>query len=152
MNDQEIIQGLISRDNRVTEEFFFDKCRPLFISVMKRVFDYEVEYNEMVNELYVYLMEDDAVSISLYRCLDIAEYREISVTIPQSESDVTVRVTLQAENSSFEMLALSYICSVDQNREQLIKLELPDSRKYICTIYADNAVLQRTEIGADDGQ
>ena len=98
------------------------------------------------------VMEDDAVSISLYRCLDVAEYREISVTIPQSESDVTVRVTLQAENSSFEMLALSYICSVDQNREQLIKLELPDSRKYICTIYADNAVLQRTEIGADDGQ
>ena len=60
MNDQEIIQGLIARDNRVTKEFFFDKCRPLFCSVMKQVFDYEVDYDEMVNELYVYLMEDDA--------------------------------------------------------------------------------------------
>ena len=60
MTDQEIIQGLIARDNRVTEEFFFEKCRPLFISVMKHVFDYEVEYGEMVNELYVYLMKDDA--------------------------------------------------------------------------------------------
>ena len=27
MTDQEIIQGLIARDNRVTKEFFFDKCR-----------------------------------------------------------------------------------------------------------------------------
>ena len=30
---------------------------------MKLVFDYEVEYDEMVNELYVYLMEDDATKL-----------------------------------------------------------------------------------------
>lgn len=63
MTDQEIIQGLVARDNRVTEDFFFVKCRPLFISVMKHVFDYEVEYDEMVNELYIYLMEDDAAKL-----------------------------------------------------------------------------------------
>ena len=70
MTDQEIIQELIARDNRVTKEFFFDKCRPLFISVMKLVFNYEVEYDEMVNELYVYLMEDEAVKLRdfQYRC------------------------------------------------------------------------------------
>ena len=33
MTDQEIVQGLIARDNRVTEEFFFVKCRPLFCKV-----------------------------------------------------------------------------------------------------------------------
>lgn len=60
MTEQEIIKGLIARDNEITEKFFFVKCRPLFYSVMKLVFDYEVEYDEMVNELYVYLMEDDA--------------------------------------------------------------------------------------------
>ena len=60
MTDKEIIQGLIARDNRVTEEFFFVKCRPLFYSIMQKVFDYEVEYDEMVNELYVYLMANDA--------------------------------------------------------------------------------------------
>jgi RNA polymerase sigma factor (sigma-70 family) len=63
MTDKEIIQGLIARDNRVTEEFFFQKCRPLFLSVMKLVFNYEVDYDEMVNELYIYLMEDDAVKL-----------------------------------------------------------------------------------------
>ena len=60
MTDKEIIQGLIARDNRVTEEFFFVKCRPLFCSVMKKVFSYEVDYEEMINELYIYLMEKDA--------------------------------------------------------------------------------------------
>ena len=63
MTDQEIIQGLIARNNRVTEEFFFGSCRPLFLSVMKLVFNYEVDYDEMVNELYIYLMEDDAVKL-----------------------------------------------------------------------------------------
>ena len=63
MIDQEIIQGLIARDPAVTKEFFFEKCRPLFYSIMKLVFDHEVEYDEMVNELYLYLMEDDAVKL-----------------------------------------------------------------------------------------
>ena len=60
MTDKEIIEGLIVRDNRVTEEFFFVKCRPLFCSIIQRVFDYEVDYDEFVNELYVYLMANDA--------------------------------------------------------------------------------------------
>lgn len=60
MTDKEIVQGLIARDNRVTEEFFFVKCRPLFCSIIQKVFDYEVEYDEFVNELYVYLMANDA--------------------------------------------------------------------------------------------
>lgn len=82
MTDQEIIKGLINRDNHLTEEFFFDKCRPLFYSVMKLVFDYEVEYDEMVNELYVYLMEDDASKLrnfqyrsSVYQWLRILAIR-----------------------------------------------------------------------------
>ena len=60
MTDKEIIQRLIARDNRVTEEFFFVRCRPLFCSIIRKVFDYEVDYDEFVNELYVYLMENDA--------------------------------------------------------------------------------------------
>lgn len=82
MTDQEIIQGLIARDNRVTKEFFFDKCRPLFYSIIQKVFDYEVEYDEMVNELYVYLMENDAIKLrnfeyrsSVYQWLKILAIR-----------------------------------------------------------------------------
>ena len=82
MTEQEIIKGLIARDNEITEEFFFVKCRPLFYSVMRLVFDYEVEYDEMVNELYVYLMEDNASKLrnfqyrsSVYQWLKILAIR-----------------------------------------------------------------------------
>ncbi len=82
MNDQEIIKGLIARDSYVTQNFFFVKCRPLFYSVMKQVFDYEVEYDEMVNELYIYLLEDDAFKLrnfqyrsSVYQWLKVLAIR-----------------------------------------------------------------------------
>ncbi len=67
MTDHEIIKGLIARDNKVTEEFFFVKCRPLFCSIIGKVFDYEVDYDEFVNELYVYLMENDGSKLRNFK-------------------------------------------------------------------------------------
>ena len=121
MNDRDIIQGLIARDNRVTKEFFFVKCRPLFYSVMKLVFDYEVKYDELVNELYVYLMEDDAYKLrhfhyrsSIYQWLKILSIRffikkrermiddnsqespyDVSILVPASESDASAEGDIQ---------------------------------------------------------
>lgn len=60
MTDQEIVQRLIGRDERVTRWFFHEKCRPLLLSIMRHVFSYPVEYDEMANEVYLLLMEDDA--------------------------------------------------------------------------------------------
>jgi len=59
-NDKIIIQGLITRDEKVTKDFFFTQCRPLFCKIINLVFSYEVDYDEFVNELYMYLMDDDA--------------------------------------------------------------------------------------------
>jgi hypothetical protein len=60
MTDKEIIKALIARDSHVTQQFFFKDCYPLFTSVINNVFKYHVDYDEFVNELYLYLMEDDA--------------------------------------------------------------------------------------------
>ncbi len=67
MTDREIIQGLIDRDNRITEHFFYNKCRPLLTAIMRLVFNHPVEYNEMVSELYDYLMEDDCIKLRQFQ-------------------------------------------------------------------------------------
>lgn len=67
MTDQEIIQGLIDRDNKITEQFFYVKCRPLLTAIMRMVFNYPVEYNEIVSELYDYLMEDDCLKLRQFQ-------------------------------------------------------------------------------------
>lgn len=121
MTDQEIVKGLIERDEYVTEDFFFVKCKPLFCSIMNIVFDYEVEYDELVNELYLYLMEDDAIKLrnfeyrsSVYQWLKILATRffikkrarmidntsgeppyDIQDQIAASESDVAVEYDME---------------------------------------------------------
>ncbi|MBR3917468.1 MAG: hypothetical protein IKJ59_01865 [Clostridia bacterium] len=64
MTDKQIIEALIARDERVTKQFFFENCRPLFLSVIRHVFSYNVDYDEFVNEFYLHLMENDAYRIS----------------------------------------------------------------------------------------
>lgn len=82
MTDQEIIQGLINRDNRITDQFFFIKCRPLLMSVTRIVFNYPVAYDEIVSELYDYLMADDSARLrqfqfrsSVYQWLKVVAIR-----------------------------------------------------------------------------
>lgn len=82
MTDFEIIEALIARDNGVTQEFFFERCRPLFHTIIHKVFDYEVDYDEFVNELYIYLMENEAARLrqfegrsSLYQWLKVTAIR-----------------------------------------------------------------------------
>lgn len=67
MTDYEIIQGLINRDNLVTKDFFFIKCRPLFQSVISYVFSYPVDYDEFVDELYEELMRNDAHKLRKFK-------------------------------------------------------------------------------------
>lgn len=70
MTDKEIINGLIVKDNQITTEFFFVKCRPLFYNIIRHVFSYDVDYDEFVNELYQYLMDNNAAKLHgfQYRC------------------------------------------------------------------------------------
>lgn len=79
---QIIITKLIEKDEAVTRHFFFEKCRPLFVSIINNVFSYPVDYDEFVNELYLYIMENDAARLrqfegrsSIYQWLKVVAIR-----------------------------------------------------------------------------
>lgn len=67
MYDQQIIEALIARDEQVTRQFFFGNCRPLFLSIIRCVFSYEVDYDEFVNEFYLHLLENDAYRLRQFQ-------------------------------------------------------------------------------------
>lgn len=93
MTDREIIQGLINRDNSITAQFFYVRCRPLLTAIMRLVFNYPVEYEEMVSELYAYLMQDDAVKLRQF------QYRS---TIYQWIKVVALRFFIRKRDSLIE--------------------------------------------------
>ena len=67
MTDNQLIQSLIDRDERITQQFFFQNCRPLFRKVISLVFSYPVDYDEFVNEFYLYLMENEAYRLRQFQ-------------------------------------------------------------------------------------
>jgi RNA polymerase sigma factor (sigma-70 family) len=66
MSDQEIIKGLIARDDKITSYFFFTRCQPLFYGIISDVFDHKADYDELVNELYAHLMANDARRLRMF--------------------------------------------------------------------------------------
>jgi len=66
VTDKEIIEGLIARDGKITRKFFYVKCRPLMYSIIGRVFAFEVDYDELINELYIHIMENDAARLRTF--------------------------------------------------------------------------------------
>lgn len=82
MTDREIVEKLIEHDNTMTDEFFFTRCRPLFYSIIRQVFAYPVDFDEFVNEFYLYLMENDAYRLrqfegrsSIYQWMKVVAIR-----------------------------------------------------------------------------
>ena len=136
MTDQEIIQGLIARDNRVTKEFFFGKCRPLFCSIMTKVFDYEVDYDELVNELYVYLMENEAQKLrdfqyrsSIYQWIKILAIRFFIKKLARMIDDISQEATFD-RNSQTD--ALETNISAVNDLERLFESML--TKRYVYVI------------------
>ena len=59
LSDQELVERLICNDEKVINYFFNEKCKLILGFIIKDIFSYRVEKNELANELYLYLREDN---------------------------------------------------------------------------------------------
>ena len=84
MTDQEIVDGLINRDEKITDWFFNIKYRPLFINVIKLIFDYQVDYDECISEQ---MIEDESKE-PLYE-------QNHEEEIDDSESKIAAKIDLE---------------------------------------------------------
>ena len=88
------------------------------------------------------------VSLSLYRCAETGARRNVDVTVPVSDQDITVRLTLQAEGSAMEWIYITYVLSSDVGRTQVVTVDLPDERDYMCAIYINGELSRKEDLGA----
>ena len=58
-NDREIVSALLRRDERVTREFFYRKCYPLFKSVYDNYHTDCSSCMELISEIYVHILTPD---------------------------------------------------------------------------------------------
>ena len=118
MTDKQIIEALISRDEQVTKQFFFINCRSLFLSIIRHVFSYDVDYDEFVNEFYLYLMENDAYRLkqfqgrsTIYQWIKIVAIRYF---IAKRNSMIDME-TIDAEHGNVARMDTEYLLSIMSN-------------------------------------
>ena len=56
LDDREIVKAILSRDSDVTINYLYKQCYPLFKSIYDRYYTDCESWNELVNEIYVYIM------------------------------------------------------------------------------------------------
>ena len=80
-SDRKIVEKIISNDETIIRDFFYVRCRPMFIYIIKNIFNFQIEYDELVNELYLCLRSDDWKKLRQfgYRCKLISWLSFISI-------------------------------------------------------------------------
>jgi len=74
LSDQEIVEGLIARDERITREFFYVRCSSIFRYIIKKLYlaypNKQQLTEDLIRDLYKYLMEDNAKALRRFsfRC------------------------------------------------------------------------------------
>lgn len=58
-SDRQIVDGILSNDKVIIEHFFFEKCSGMFDFILERVFDNEINKDELISELYLHLSSDN---------------------------------------------------------------------------------------------
>ena len=59
LTDRDLVEGLINNNPFIIKYFFDTKCSPMFRYIINTVFSGDVDYYELVSELYIYLQEND---------------------------------------------------------------------------------------------
>lgn len=56
LKDEDIVRAILHRDSEVTISFLYSKCSPLFKSIYNRYYTDCAKWEELVAEIYVYIM------------------------------------------------------------------------------------------------
>lgn len=57
--DEDIVKGILNNDKKIIKYFFVEKCSSLFAYILLNIFDGNIDKRELINELYIYLANDN---------------------------------------------------------------------------------------------
>ena len=59
LTDKQLVDQLIAGNDRVARYFFYEKCGSMFGYIAGQLFNYKINKDELINELYIYLAENN---------------------------------------------------------------------------------------------
>lgn len=124
--DERYIDGLKSGDPVVTHSFFYDLCRYTLTDIINSLMGRTLDYDDLVNELYVYLSTDNWRKLDTFRALNgcrlsswvsvvawrffmrsrprllhqaTADLAEVERQPPTADIDIEIEISIDVENT-----------------------------------------------------
>ena len=97
-SDHEIRDGLLSQDEKIVNFVFYDEngYRNLILYYIRKVYNYEVDYDECANILYLHLLEDDGRRLKQFQ--GRSSLKTWLCTIAQRLTNKTLNLSMTTEN------------------------------------------------------
>lgn len=145
-NENRIIEGLIARDEKVTNDFFYAQCKPLLSSVAREVFMEDMDYDAVIDGLYNYLTDDNGAVLrqfagkgnksTIYKWLRntaksyFQKIKKESVTDSHSKQTLCIENVdiaadkLEKQNKEMDVAAMLDMVELERDRLVLEKIDV----------------------------
>lgn len=95
------------------------------------------------------VMQNTAITLLIYRCSYMNPYSEITITVPESDKDQTVKIMIQPEGTSTEYEDANITWTAEAERTRKISVKRPDNRNYTYIVYVDGIQTERAPLPVD---
>ena len=128
--DKEIVERICT-DESYAYEFLHNKCRPLISKILWTMFGNDLDYDELVNELYIHLKKPGADGL-FWHNLRTFDYR---TSIYDWIKTVAVRLFYTPSSEVFEMP--QEIIDSGLAERIILDISIPQYRKYLWLFYIE---------------
>ena len=95
--------------------------------------------------------EDTLVQLTIYRYPEYARTAMLRITLPETDQQLKIRISIRAEQSNTAVETLSYTVEPENARVIETQLEIPDNRGYTYTVYNGDTQLEQKSLIARVG-
>lgn len=134
--DEDIVKGILNNDKNIIKYFFVEKCSTLFAYILLNIFDGNIDKRELINELYIYLANDNWKKIRQFDfCSKLITWASVvAVRFFQKKRKELIGKELITTLNDKMGLSQNHIKSIDQRMDlhsMLIKMPNKRYRKVI---------------------
>ena len=123
MTDKEIVDGIIMGKEEIIKYFFFTKCSRLFTYIILSIFGGKADKNELLNELFLYLAQDEWKKLKEFdfRSSLLTWISVVAVRFFTKKRDLLI------ENESTEALIKEDLYEFDNLSRVIMKIDLENA-------------------------
>ena len=93
--------------------------------------------------------ENTVVGLKLYEYPEKMKEISVTVTVPESEQSMTIRIAVQANGSNIEIDSQTFVLQPEDERSIPVRLKVPDERAYYYLVYVEKSLKAQKQLNPE---